>query len=297
MDVDVRSVGGCPDFYLVDNEMMGFEEILSTYVLDAERPALLDAGTVDGVERILAAMDEIGVAPADVEYVILSHVHLDHAAGTARLLDACGNATVLIHERGRPYLTDPDRLDRLRESVEEAMGFEEPYGDPSLVPDDRCRSLVGDETIDLGDRVLDVYDAPGHAPHHFACLEPDSGTLFAADAVGAYNHVDGVVIPSTPPPNFDLPANLKTVERLRDLAPSRVLYSHYGPGEQRGAVDELASYADVLEEWVETVRETRAAVGDDVDAMLTELTPEWASTTLRRDIVGVCRYLDQVNRS
>ncbi|RXK51647.1 MBL fold metallo-hydrolase [Halorientalis pallida] len=291
--MDAPSVDGCPDVYLVDNELFGTPQMLATYLLDAAEPAILDAGTVTGAERILDAMDAVGIDPAAVETILVSHVHLDHAAGTARLLEACENATAVVHERGLPYLTDAERLDRLVESVEAAIGMEAPYGDPELVPADRCRSVAGGEVLDLGDRQLEIYDAPGHAPHHYVALEPDSGTLFGADAVGAFDPRSDTVAPTTPPPSFDLEANLDTVDRLLDLEPSRTLYSHFGPGVPGEATAELHAYADVLPAFVETVKRVRAETDDDLDAMVEELRPEWQSPTLRRDVVGVCRYLDE----
>lgn len=288
--MDLQSVEGYPDTYIVDNELFGTPGALSTYIVDAERPALLDAGTPSGAERILEGLRDIETGPEDVAYVFVSHVHLDHAAGTNRLLEACPNATVVVHERGLPYLIDPAKLDRLLESVEQAMGFADPYGDPDVVPADRCRAVSGGESFDLGDRTLDIYDAPGHAPHHYVAHDSDSGLLFAADAIGAFQSSVGVV-PSTPPPSFDLEANLETVDRLRNLDPSLLLFSHFGPGED--ALGELDDYEAVLPEWVDAVATARERVGDDVDAVLDELRPEWQSPTLRRDVVGVCQYLDR----
>jgi glyoxylase-like metal-dependent hydrolase (beta-lactamase superfamily II) len=83
--MDAEPVAGCPDTDLVDNELFGVEGMLATYLLDADRLAILDAGTVDGAERILAGLAEVGIDSADVASVFVSHVHLDHAAGTARL--------------------------------------------------------------------------------------------------------------------------------------------------------------------------------------------------------------------
>lgn len=288
--MDPQPVDRCPDTYLVDNGLFGMDGALATYLLDAERPVLLDAGTEDSADRILDAMDALDVDPADVPYVVVSHVHLDHAAGTGQLLDACENATALVHERGLPYLTDPEQLDRLLQSVADAHGFPEPYGNPDPIPAERCRALSGGEQLDLGDRVLDVYDAPGHAPHHFVCFEPDSRMLFAADAVGAYDPRSQSVAPSTPPPSFDLDANLATIDRLRDLEPERILFSHFGPGGD--GVADLDAAAEVLPEWVERVRDARDAT-DDLDGIVERVTPEWQSPTLRRDIVGVLQYLDR----
>jgi len=290
--MDPTPVSACPDTYLLDNELFGMEGALATYLLDAERPALLDAGTAESTDRIRDGMAAVGIEPTAVAFIVLSHVHLDHAAGTGDLTEACPNATVVVHDRGLPYLTDADRLEQLVQSVDEATGFENPYGDPDLVPRDRCRAVSGGETLDLGDRVLELTDAPGHAPHHYVALEPDSGMLFAADAVGAYAPTQAQVAPTTPPPSFDLEANLDTIDRIRDLDPSRTLYSHFGPGKPGKAVAELDAYERILQEFVDAVETARAAVGDDTNDLLSELTPAWQSPTLRRDIVGVLRYLD-----
>jgi hypothetical protein len=100
------------------------------------------------------------------------------------------------------------------------------------------------------------------------------------------------IAPTTPPPSFDLEANLATIDRLRDLDASRTLSSHFGPGEQGAAVAELDDYETVLQEFVAAVDRTRSDVDDDLDAILAALRPEWESPTLRRDVVGGMEYLD-----
>jgi glyoxylase-like metal-dependent hydrolase (beta-lactamase superfamily II) len=291
--MDVPAVEGCPDTYLVDNQMLGMDGALASYVLDAERPALLDAGTETSAERIVDAMHEVGVDPAEVAYVLVSHVHLDHAAGAGHLLAACPNATAVVHERGLPYLVDEAKLERLLDSVNAATGMDDPYGRPDPIPRERCMAVSGGETIDLGDRVLELTNAPGHAPHHYVALEPDSRMLFSADAVGAFHPLHEDVHPSTPPPSFDLEANLETIDRLRDLDPSRLLFTHFGPG--KDAMAELDAYERVLPEWIDDVAAARAEVGDAVPDLVEALNDEWQMYTLERDIVGACQYLDRQN--
>jgi glyoxylase-like metal-dependent hydrolase (beta-lactamase superfamily II) len=294
MDVPPVDVERCPDIYLVDHLLDGIEGGMATYLLDAERPALLDAGPANTIDRLLDAMAVVGIDPEEVAYILVSHLHLDHAGGTAALAEHCPNATVVVHERGHRYLTDPDSLARLVESVEAAVGEEKPFGDPDPADPDRCRTVAGGEHLDLGDRTLTLYDAPGHAPHHYTALEPDSGTLFAADAVGAY--YEGRVMPTTPPPSFDLEDCLETVRRMQDREPARILFSHFGPGGD--AAEDLERAETILPEWVEVVREAHEATGGDLEAMIDRLSPEWATPTLPRDIVGVLDYLGySVSRS
>jgi len=288
MDVAPRPVEGASGVYLVDNRLFGSPKALSTYVVDADRPALFDAGGANTVERILAAMSELGIARDELADVLVTHVHLDHAGGAGHLAEVCPNAEIVVHERGVEYLTDPDRLDHLRESVAQAAGMEDPYGVPKLVPEERIRPVSGGETLDLGDRTLDVYDAPGHAPHHYVCFDEADGTLYAADAVG--EHYRDRAIPSTPPPSFDLESNLETVERLRPLAPERTLYGHFGVGHDGERL--LDQYAEELPEWVERIAAGRERHGDDAAAIADDLPERWDSPTLERDIVGVLLSLD-----
>lgn len=294
MDVPPVDVDRCPDTYLVDHLLDGIEGGMATYLLDAERPTLLDAGPANTVDRLLEAMAVVGIDPEEVAYVLVSHLHLDHAGGAAVLADRCPNATVVVHERGYRYLTEPDSLARLVESVEAAVGEERPFGDPDPVDPGRCRTVAGGEHLDLGDRTLTVHDAPGHAPHHYTAFEPDSGTLFAADAVGAY--YEDQVMPTTPPPSFDLENCLETVRSMQELGADRILFSHFGPGGD--AAEDLERAEAILPEWVEVVREAHEATGGDLEAMIDRLSPEWGTPTLPRDIVGVLDYLDySVSRS
>ena len=286
-------VSGAPNVYAIDNYLFGEPGALSTYVIDAPQPALIDAGGVTTLDRILEAMDALDIADEDLEYVFITHLHLDHAAGGGHLADRCPNATFVVHERGSEYLTDRAKLDHLRESVSRAAGTEDPYGVPKLLPADRVLDVGGGETFDLGDRQLDVYDAPGHAPHHYVCFDEGDGTLYAADAVGEYYR--DRAIPSTPPPSFDLDANLETVQRLRPLEPDRILYGHFGVGQDGTRL--LDRYAEELPAWVEQIAAGRDRHGNDAAAIADELPEKWQTPTLVRDVGGVLVALERAEES
>ena len=283
MEADPIDIPGAPGVYVVDHELFGRAGALASFVVDADRPALVDTGGANTYEQVTEAMATLGVDPEAVAYIVVTHLHLDHAGGAGHLAALCPNAEVVIHERGAGYLTDPDRLDRLMRSVSEAQGMEDPFGQPELVPETRVRTVSGGETLDLGDRSLDVYDAPGHAPHHFVCFDEDDGTLYAADACG--EHFDGHPIPSTPPPSFDLSDNLETLDRLRPLAPDRILYGHFGVGTDGSRL--LETYRRELPEWVDRIEAGRREHGDDPAAIAADLPEKWDSPTLERDIRGV----------
>jgi glyoxylase-like metal-dependent hydrolase (beta-lactamase superfamily II) len=283
-------VEGLADTYTVDALLYGFEGALSQYVIASNEPVVVDTGTPETVERLYAALEQLGVAHAEVEHVLVTHVHLDHAGGAGDLAEAFPNATFYLHPEGYDYVTDADQLRRLKESVDRAMGTEDAYGDPDLVPEDRAVVVEDRERLDIGDHVLRFVDAPGHAPHHYAAFDETTGGLFSIDAAGMYQ--GGEMRPTTPPPSFDLEANVDTVRRLRDLNPETNLYGHFGPGELGEAVDELDQYESMLPEWVAFVDKHRDGHAS-VSEILEVTGPEWQSPTVQRDVAGVLHYLRQ----
>jgi glyoxylase-like metal-dependent hydrolase (beta-lactamase superfamily II) len=285
----VEPTPGTEGVYTVDTGLLGVPEFMSAYVIDADRPAVVDPGPATGSDRVLEALETAGIAPADVEYVIPTHVHLDHAGATGALADACENATIAVHERGIEYLTDPRRLERLVASARRALGeVADAYGDPDPVDPDRATAIGDGDRIDLGDRRLRVVHAPGHAPHQACLLDSHDDVLFAADAAGMW--VFEELHPTTPPPDFDLAASLDTLDRLRTLEPERLLYGHYGA---RGDPDlALSAYADLLEEFVDEVRAVATELeAPDPDAVAQRL-DGWSGPSVEGDVAGVLRYLD-----
>lgn len=257
-DVFTVTTGDCSDLFYVDVGLYDTPEYGSVYVLDAERPAIIDTGLGARYEVILDALDEIGIAPGDVAVIAPTHVHLDHAGGAGYLAEACPNAEIAIHEIGAPHLVDPSRL---VEGTKRAVGSRwQYYADPKPVPEDRIRELTDGDVIDLGDHALEVYHAPGHAPHHAVYHDPANDAVFTADAAGIYVPQRDEVRPTTPPSNFDLEKSLADVETIQGIDPGTLLFGHFGP---RQTGDTLDTYARVLPEWVEHVAEARADLEDD----------------------------------
>jgi glyoxylase-like metal-dependent hydrolase (beta-lactamase superfamily II) len=273
---DVVPVPDCAAHY-VDTGMYDTAGYGSVYVLDADRPAVVDSGIGAHTDRILAALDEVGVAREDLAAVALTHVHLDHAGGAGFLAAACPNADVYVHERGAPHVVDPSRLVAgTREAVGDQWQF---YVEPEPVPEDRVVELADGDAVDLGSRELLARACPGHAPHQVVFADSRSGAVFTADAAGIWVPDLGEVRETTPPPQFDFERCLADVETVRGLDPERLLYAHFGPSPPDRGPDELLDrYDRRLREWVATVRETRARHDSD-EATVTALAddPEAAS--------------------
>ncbi|RDI72129.1 MBL fold metallo-hydrolase [Halopelagius longus] len=294
---DVEAVSGHDDVYYIDTGMYDTEAYGSVYIVDAERPTLVDSGIGTNHERILEALESVGLSPEDVELILPTHIHLDHAGGAGYLAEACPNATVMTHEIGVPHLVDPERL---VEGTKAAVGDQwQFYVDPKPVPEDRTEPLTDGDEISLGDRTLEVVHAPGHAPHQTMFYEPDEEILFTGDAAGIWVPAKGEIRETSPPSQFDLEACLEDVRTIEELSPETLCFGHFGPREYDD--DLMETYKRTLVEWVEAVRQKREELGDDeavVDhfAEHTRMVNVWGETKARAEerlnARGVLGYLD-----
>ncbi|MFP4174302.1 MAG: MBL fold metallo-hydrolase [Halobacteriales archaeon] len=288
-------VEGSEGVYVVDTRMFGVEEQTAAFVIDADRPAVVDTGLESDAPRVVKAVDEIGIEREDVEYVVVTHVHLDHAGGVGLVAEAFPNATVVVHERGVKYLVDDKSAQRLVEKVHEAVGpLADAYGGIETVARDRVVGVSPPDALDLGDRTLEVVKAEGHAPHHFALYDDASRSLFVIDEGCAY--VDGRELPTTPPPDFDLDATLESFERFEGYDAETLLYGHYGVNYD--GVDAIPRHREALLNWVDEIRTARDEhdhTHEIVDAVV-ENHPEAAENeitrqVMERDVGGVLGYL------
>lgn len=214
------------DVYGIDLEMFD-TEVLSAYVIDGDEPVLIETGYPRGISQLRSGLRAVGVDPSELAHAVISHVHIDHSGGAARLVDDSPDIAVYIHEATADHLVDPSGL---TESSREAMGnhFEE-MGEPDPIPPENVVQ-VGDDGLDVdaGDRTLCLFSTPGHSPDHISAWDPASETLFANEAVGShYPRADRWVPPSTLP-RFDVEAVRTSADRLREFDARRLALSHFG---------------------------------------------------------------------
>ena len=256
---ELSSVDAADGVHYVDVGVHGIPNHGSVYVVDADEPAIVDAGTGRNDDHVLAALDELGIDTDDVRHILATHVHLDHAGGAGSLAAACPNATVRVHEAGAPHLIDPERLVAgTKEAVGDRWEF---YADPVPIPEARVAPLSDGDAVDLGDRTLAVHGAPGHAPHQVLFSEPGDGLLFTGDAAGIYVPERNSIKETSPPPQFDLEGCLDDVRTIEAIDPDTLCFGHFGPVTYRPSL--MANYKRTLVEWVEAVRRKRAELGDD----------------------------------
>ena len=163
----------------IDLGFMGTQEIIASFLLVGEdSAAIVETGPSTCLDNLMRGLGDGGVAPEDVRQVFLTHVHLDHAGASGNLLELLSNATFYVHEVGRPHMVDPSKLIK---SATRIYGerMEELWGEIRPVPEDRLVSLSGGEELEAAGGILRAHYTPGHAYHHLAFHEPDSGALFA----------------------------------------------------------------------------------------------------------------------
>lgn len=216
-----------PGVIRIDHGWGGPGFIASYLVADGDQLALVEAGPASTRDALLAGIRAAGHDPADLTHLLLTHIHLDHAAGAGQLAALAPRAVVHVHPRGAPHLADPSRL---LASAARLYGdrMEEMWGTMLPVPADRIRTLTDGETVRVGGRTIAALDTPGHAAHHLSFHDVEAGLVFTGDVGGI--RLDGAryVRPPTPPPEVDTPAWLRSIDRLRALRPSMLLPTHFG---------------------------------------------------------------------
>jgi glyoxylase-like metal-dependent hydrolase (beta-lactamase superfamily II) len=214
----------------------------SHLILADGRAAFVDTGTNFSVPLLLDALREQGREPGDVDYLFLTHVHLDHAGGGGTLMQALPNATCVLHPRGAPHMADPAKL-------------------------------IAGTNAGFGDRNVQVLHTEGHARHHYCLNDPQSRGVFTGDSFGiSYRELDTkngeFIYPTTTPPHFDPAEAHKAIDRIMELRPERLYLTHYS------RVDDLERLADDMHDCIDgfvAIAERHREAKDRCDAIQADM--------------------------
>jgi glyoxylase-like metal-dependent hydrolase (beta-lactamase superfamily II) len=237
--------------------------LAACYLLrERDRLAVIDTGTAHTVPGLLGVVAELGLTPEHVDYVIPTHVHLDHAGGAGALMAVCPNATLISHPKGASHLIDPAKLTAGAIAVYGEDAFVRDFGALQPVPEARVIAAADGRTFELAGRPLTFIHTPGHANHHGCIFDEGSGGIFTGDTFGiAYQEFDTAAIAGarvgpwlfapTTPVAFDPDAWQRSLDRLLALEPKAAFLTHYGrldapeksAGQLRSSIRDLAAIA------------------------------------------------------
>lgn len=244
------------DIYCVDTGLYR-PSLAACYLLrSGQRLAVIDTGTARGVPRVLEAIAALGLAPENVEAVIPTHVHLDHAGAAGALLEVCANARLVVHPKGAPHLIDPSRLLAGATAVYGEQEFAKHFGDMPPIAESRVEVAADGHRIDLGGRVLRFIETPGHANHHGCLFDERTRGWFTGDTFGIaypeFHTAEGPwLFAPTTPVAFDPPAWHASLDRLLAAQPKMMFLTHFGrvdaparvAPQVRASIDALAELA------------------------------------------------------
>lgn len=209
----------------------------SHMLVENGKVAFIDVGTSHSVERLVAALHEQELRESDVLYVIVTHIHLDHAGGAGRLLELFPNASLVVHPKGARHMVNPEKLIAGSVEVYGQERFDNLYGEIRGIPEERIIAADDGFQLDLNGRTLRFIDTPGHARHHFCVWDERSRGVFTGDTFGlAYPELQvkgrrPFLICTTSPAAFEPEAMVHSIERVMGLQPETLYLTHFGPVE------------------------------------------------------------------
>jgi glyoxylase-like metal-dependent hydrolase (beta-lactamase superfamily II) len=241
-------------------------------IIEKGRAAFVDTGTNRSVPLMLDALTKHELAPDDVDYVFLTHVHLDHAGGAGTLMQALPNAKCIVHPRGLRHMVDPTKLVAASKEVYGERRFNQLYGELPPIPAERVVSVEDGQRMNLGEREFEFIHTPGHANHHYCLVDQVGGVIFSGDTFGmSYRELDtnkgAFVMPITTPSQFDPEAAHKSIDRLLSYQPKAIYVTHYSrvEGLQKLAADlheQIDGYVAIARRHAASENRTDRIIGD-----------------------------------
>ena len=254
----------------IDTELVRPRLTSAFLMQEGGRAAFVETGPAVSAPRLLAALETNGIARDAVDYLIVTHVHLDHAGGAGTLLAALPNAKLVVHPRGAKHLIDPSRLIAGATEVYGRERLAAVFGLPVPVPVERVITAADGFRLSLAGRPLRFLDTRGHALHHFVVYDEASRAVFSGDTFGIhFAPLDGVrgafVFPTSSPVQFDPVAMHASIDRIAALAPERIHVTHFAA--LVGGVEPAAAALHRLTDAYVHLAQASAAAADPHAAM------------------------------
>lgn len=237
-------------------------------IIEGDRALFVENNTSHAVPHLLRALEQAGLRPEQVQYAVITHVHLDHAGGSSALLEACPNATLLSHPRAARHVIDPSRLVASSIQVYGEENFRRLYGEIKPIDEARVRTMNDGEKIDFGSRTLEFLHTRGHANHHFCIYDSGSNGVFTGDSFGiaypALQENGPFVFASTTPTDFDPVEARASVDRILATGADRAYPTHFDVfTELEAGARQLKQDLDFTETLRDRLMDDLRAGGDD----------------------------------
>ncbi|GAA6137869.1 MBL fold metallo-hydrolase [Arenicella sp. 4NH20-0111] len=209
------------------------EQLASIHIIrDGDRLSIIDTGTQFSVPQLKTAIDALGLSFDNVDYIILTHIHLDHAGGASSLMALCSNAELVVHPKGARHMIDPSKLVAGAMAVYGDTEFNRLYGTIGKIDPSRVIQPQDGETLPWKTRPLTFIDTPGHANHHHCIIEHESNAIFTGDTLGiGYRALrsegHAFVMPTTTPVQFNPEALHHSIDKVMEYNPDTLYLTHY----------------------------------------------------------------------
>jgi glyoxylase-like metal-dependent hydrolase (beta-lactamase superfamily II) len=250
---------------VLDLNWMGRPHSIGAVLLESRgHYAILDPGPASTLETLRAELQSRGLSVSDLNAILLTHIHLDHAGASGSLLRENPNLRVFVHSKGAAHLADPSKL---LASAGRLWGDELPrlFGETLAVPEQNIQILDGTETLMVGTRKLEVIYTPGHASHHVTYFDEREGVAFTGDTAGIRIANGPYIMPATPPPDIDLDVWEQSFTAILDRQPSKLFVTHFGYAEN--PAKHIADFRERLHLWADITEKTLQATPDVAAAL------------------------------
>jgi glyoxylase-like metal-dependent hydrolase (beta-lactamase superfamily II) len=241
------------DISYIDLNFCDTPKSIATGVYAGEAGAvLIDPGPGSCIDTLRSSLTAQGIGVRDIDSILITHIHLDHAGATGLLVRDNPRIRVFVHEKGAPHVVDPSKLINSANQLWGVEGVARLWGQVIPVPQSNLHVLGERAQITAGGRPFDVRYTPGHASHHVSYFDDRSGLVWAGDTAGLRFTSKVFTLPPTPPPDIDLEAWRESLARIREWKPETVFITHFGP--YTGAAQHLDHIETSLRDVAEMAR-------------------------------------------
>jgi glyoxylase-like metal-dependent hydrolase (beta-lactamase superfamily II) len=268
----------------IDTNWVGHPKSIAAALLESEgHRAIIDPGPESTLGTVREQLRAKGISITDLDTILLTHIHLDHAGASGTLVRENPRLAVYVHSKGAQHMVDPAKL---LNSAGRLWGDELKllFGETLPVPQENLHILEGGETLILGQRKLDIVYTPGHASHHVSYFDDANGVAFVGDTAGIRIDNGPYVLPATPPPDIDLPLWDQSFAAILDRQPARLFLTHYGFSDNPQV--HLAQFRERLYHWCEVAEEALASAGHNPAAKVSAKHSEQTNDTAAREAVA-----------